>query len=142
MRNTSKGLLESYNNGRFILAEIRVYGAGNFEAGRWNFDWHLLRREKKGHSMGWEAWKTSQMMGKVRSMVISWEFKCMFETLHGAQLEGGQRQDKAGGPGQAEPSDLKQELGTLRWGWVGRELLHSGSCVQRKMGLEIDLEVI
>lgn len=44
----------------------------------------------KDHSMGWGAWKASWVMGKVRSKVIRWGFKCMFETLHGIQLEGGQ----------------------------------------------------
>lgn len=68
----------------------------------------------KGPSMGWGARKASWVMGKVRSKVIRWGFKCMFETLHGIQLEGGQGQ-KDTGPGQAEPFYQEQELRGLRW---------------------------
>lgn len=66
----------------------------------------------------------------------------MFETLHGVQLEGGQGQEEEVGPEQAEPSYQEQELWDWRWGWVGPDLLHSGSCVWRKMGLGIEMEVI
>lgn len=53
MKTTNRGLLESYNKRRFILAEMRgVCGAGSFGAGHWNFDWHLLRREIKAITWG------------------------------------------------------------------------------------------
>lgn len=57
MKNTNRGLLESYK-GRFILAEMRgVYGGDTFEAGLWNFDWRLLRREIKATAWGGEHGK-------------------------------------------------------------------------------------